>query len=67
MRDHVERSGGGIAFADYDGFRDGVARLLDDERTRERMGAAGRAYALEEYGWPAVTARLRDTVERLAA
>jgi glycosyltransferase involved in cell wall biosynthesis len=67
MRDHVERSGGGIAFADYDGFRDGVARLLADEGARERMGAAGRAYALEEYGWPAVTGRLRSTVERLAA
>lgn len=66
MREHVERSGGGIAFADYAGFRDGVARLTDDEE-RARMGAAGRAYALDEYGWPAVTARMKDVAERLAA
>jgi glycosyltransferase involved in cell wall biosynthesis len=66
MREHVERSGGGIAFADYTAFRDGVARLTDGEE-RARMGARGRAYVLEEYGWPAVTARMKDLAERLAA
>ena len=31
------------------------------------MGARGRAYVLEEYGWPAVWERLAAVAERLAA
>ena len=30
-------------------------------------GAQGRAYVETEYAWPAVTARLHDTLERLVA
>jgi glycosyltransferase involved in cell wall biosynthesis len=67
MRDHVARSGGGMTFADHDEFRAAVARLLDDPGERERMGARGRVYALEEYGWPAVQERLAAVAERLAA
>lgn len=67
MSDHVARSGGGMEFGSYDEFRAAVARLLDDPAERERMGARGRAYALEEYGWPAVQERLSAVAERLAA
>jgi glycosyltransferase involved in cell wall biosynthesis len=67
MRDHVERSGGGVAFASYEGFRDAVESLLRDPGLAERMGARGRAYVLDEYGWPTVSARMRTVVERLAA
>jgi glycosyltransferase involved in cell wall biosynthesis len=67
MSDHVARSGGGMTFASYDEFRAAATRLLDDPGERERMGALGRAYALEEYGWPAVWARLAAVAERLAA
>jgi glycosyltransferase involved in cell wall biosynthesis len=67
LRDHVARSGGGIAFGDYGGFRDAVTLLLRDPAARERMGAAGRTYVLDQYGWPAVWARLEALVERLAA
>jgi glycosyltransferase involved in cell wall biosynthesis len=67
MSDHVARSGGGLTFADEDEFRAAVWRLLDGPAEREAMGARGRAYALEEYGWPAVQARLAHVAERLAA
>lgn len=67
MSDHVARSGGGLTFTDEDEFRAAVWRLLDDPAEREAMGARGRAYALEEYGWPAVEARLAAVAERLAA
>jgi hypothetical protein len=30
------------------------------------MGAAGRAYVLDEYGWPAVQERLAAVAGRLA-
>ena len=66
MADHVGRSGGGMTFASYEDFRAAVARLLDDPAERERMGARGRAYVLEEYGWPAVWERLEAVAGRLA-
>ena len=39
--------------------------LLEDRERRRRLGAQGRAYVESVYSWPAVTARLRDTLERL--
>jgi glycosyltransferase involved in cell wall biosynthesis len=67
MRDHCERSGGGFTFDSYEGFRDALDRLRVDEELRRRMGAAGRDYVLETYGWPKVRDRFRQTVESLAA
>jgi glycosyltransferase involved in cell wall biosynthesis len=66
MADHVARSGGGMTFASYDELRAAAARLLDDPAEAERMGAAGRAYVLDEYGWPAVQERLAAVAGRLA-
>jgi glycosyltransferase involved in cell wall biosynthesis len=67
MRDHVERSRGGIAFADYASFRDAVETLLRDPQRARAMGERGRTYVLDEYGWPAVSDRMAALVERLAA
>ena len=66
MADHVGRSGGGMTFASYGDFRAAVTRLLDDPGERERMGVRGRAYVLEEYGWPAVWERLDAVAGRLS-
>lgn len=65
MREHVERSGGGIAFADYAGFAAGVRRLSARPEEARRMGAAGREYVLDAYGWPAVRERLRGVIAEL--
>jgi glycosyltransferase involved in cell wall biosynthesis len=67
MRDHVERCGGGFTFDSYESYRDGVDRLLDDPDRARTMGQAGREYVLQEYSWPVVRQRFRDTVELLAA
>lgn len=67
MSDHVSRSGGGFRFNGYDGFRAAVTALIDDPARAEAMGARGRRYVLEEYGWPAVWERLSAVVGRLAA
>ncbi len=46
---------------DPDGFEAGLAealnRVLADPAVAESMGAAGRASAVDEFGWPAVAAR----------
>lgn len=67
MREHVESSGGGRCFASYAEYRDAVEELMADADARRRMGAAGREYVLDVYGWPAVARRFREVVERLAA
>jgi glycosyltransferase involved in cell wall biosynthesis len=67
LREHAERSGGGLVFGSYEEFRDAVDELLEDESRRLALGEAGRAYVLDEYGWPSVRRRFRATVEQLAA
>ncbi|MCC6830143.1 MAG: glycosyltransferase family 4 protein [Thermoleophilia bacterium] len=67
MADHVARSGGGHVFADGAEFADAVRALVADPAEARRMGARGREWTLDVYGWPAVRARFRDVVERLAA
>jgi glycosyltransferase involved in cell wall biosynthesis len=54
-------------FEDFYEFAGALDLLLADGAQRDRLGAQGRAYVTAEYGWPAVTARLRDTLERLVA
>ena len=53
-------SGGGLTFASYEEYRDAVDRLLDDPAEARAMGARGREYVLDVYGWPAVSARFAD-------
>lgn len=62
-RDHVERSGGGYAFRSYADFRDAMDRLLADPAHAAELGARGRAYVLETYGW----GRLSEKLERSIA
>jgi glycosyltransferase involved in cell wall biosynthesis len=64
---HVFRAGGGLAFEDFYEFAEALDLLLEDADRRRRLGCQGRAYVEAEYSWPAVTARLRDTLERLVA
>lgn len=64
---HVFRANGGLAFGDFYEFAEALTRLLEDAPLRAKLGAQGRAYVETEYAWPPVTARLRDTLERLVA
>jgi glycosyltransferase involved in cell wall biosynthesis len=36
---------------DYDGFVDGIERLVRDPSLRERLGASGLSYVREHHGW----------------
>jgi glycosyltransferase involved in cell wall biosynthesis len=67
MRAHCERSGGGFTFDSYESFREAVDRLRADDALRASMGAAGREYVLERYGWPRVRERFQRAVEEMAS
>ena len=47
-----------VPAGDATALRAALERLLADRPLRERLGAAGRAAAARDYGWPAVTAAL---------
>jgi glycosyltransferase involved in cell wall biosynthesis len=64
---HVLSAGGGLTFEDFYEFAEALDLLLEDDERRRRLGAQGRAYVEAVYSWPAVTARLRETLERLVA
>jgi glycosyltransferase involved in cell wall biosynthesis len=64
---HVFRAGGGLAFDGFYEFAEALDLLLEDDARRRRLGNQGRAYVEAVYGWPAVTTRLREVLERLVA
>ncbi len=64
---HVLSAGGGLAFEDFYEFAEALDLLLEDAERRRRLGEQGRAYVEAVYSWPAVTARLHETLERLVA
>lgn len=66
-RDHVEASGGGLHFADYPRFAEGLDLLLARPELRGQMADAGQAYVRENFAWPQVTQRFVDLIRRLAA
>lgn len=67
LREHVRSSGGGLAVSTYAELAAALDMLLDDPGAGRAMGEAGRSYVEERYSWPAVSARLRGTLEELAS
>jgi glycosyltransferase involved in cell wall biosynthesis len=66
LREHAERSRGALLFNSYQSYREGLDRLRAEPATREQLGAAGREYVLDTYGWPSVRRRFCEAVESLA-
>ena len=63
LKEHMERSGGGLWFDGYARFEVVLDRLWRDADLRARMGAAGRAYVDAHYRWPALLERYRAFLE----
>jgi len=55
--DHVQRSGGGLAFGGYAELEVALDRLAAAPELRTALGVAGRAYVEHHYRWPDVVAR----------
>jgi glycosyltransferase involved in cell wall biosynthesis len=63
LRWQCQQSNGGLWFRHYPDFEETLLRLLDDPALRAKLGAAGRAYVLHAYAWPAVERRLFQALE----
>ena len=66
LREHCERSGGGVWFDGYARFEVLLDRLLGDASLRASMGAAGRRYVEAHYRWPVLIARYARFLEGVA-
>jgi len=53
-----------VPCGDRDALANGLVRLLDDERLRERLGETGRVRALE-YDWRRVSAQVLDVYQEI--
>jgi glycosyltransferase involved in cell wall biosynthesis len=67
LREHAERSGGGLTFDSYARFEAVLDRLMADDELRMAMGAAGRSYVDRNYRWPALIERYRRFLEGVAS
>lgn len=63
LRDHCERSNGGLWFRTYPEFEEELLLLLDNPELRTAMAEAGRKYVLREYAWEKVEARLMEALD----
>ncbi len=61
--DHVERSGGGSIYHDYETFASALREMLDDEGQLKEMGRLGRQYALSRYTREQVRNGLQAAIE----
>jgi putative colanic acid biosynthesis glycosyltransferase WcaI len=65
----IETSGAGLRVDpdDAEGLVEGARRLLDDAELRERLGAAGRAYAERTFDIEAIADRFESVLESVSA
>ncbi len=64
LRGHVERSGGGLAYAGYDSFEAALATVLTRPDVAARLAAAGEAYSRREFDRARVGPAFLDAVAR---
>jgi glycosyltransferase involved in cell wall biosynthesis len=65
--DHVQRSGGGLAFGSYGELEVELDRLTADAQLRAEMGAKGAQYVEHYYRWPDVVDRYATFLTAVAA
>ncbi|RYF77835.1 MAG: glycosyltransferase, partial [Chitinophagaceae bacterium] len=63
LKDHIEASGGGWLFDDYNSFSQALQQALTDEAEREKRGEAGYQYLLANYTWEKVLPQFDEAIE----
>ena len=65
--EHLERSGGGLAFFDYADFEVVADTLLGDGALRARLVRNGRSYTERVFNWSAIVDRYEVLADRVLA
>ena len=66
LRDHIELSGGGLCFENYNEFQNGLSRLLDEKDLARDLGAKGLVYVKERYDNSRIKEILLEEIDSLA-
>jgi glycosyltransferase involved in cell wall biosynthesis len=54
LKEHIENSGGGLTFSDYDQFKDAIDSLIKNPGLRDKLSSKGLEYVLNNYTWETV-------------
>jgi glycosyltransferase involved in cell wall biosynthesis len=66
LREHAERSGGGLWFDDDAMFAQQLTRVVVDEALRKELGQRGQEYVRRNFAWPKLIARYEEFLTPLA-
>lgn len=65
--DHINQSGGGRIYRDYESFAAALGEMLADESARRKMGVAGRDYVVSNFTPERIRKALIDALESCAS
>jgi glycosyltransferase involved in cell wall biosynthesis len=65
LRDHVETSGGGMLYVDYDQFERSILRIVGEPSFRSEMGARAREYVVANYSRDVIHEKLLQAVDSM--
>jgi glycosyltransferase involved in cell wall biosynthesis len=65
LREHVDISGGGLAYEDIDEFIRHFYHIYDKRKTAKIMGQKGYEYVKKYYSWDIVMAKIRKQLESI--
>lgn len=63
MKDHIDSSGGGFYYKDYDGFKTAINKLVNDKELNISMGNAGKAYVDKNYTWEKIISKFKYVID----
>jgi glycosyltransferase involved in cell wall biosynthesis len=63
--EHIDMSGGGLAYENVDEFINHFYTIYDKRKTRKQMGAKGYDYVKTYYSWDAVTSKTTKQLKTL--
>jgi len=61
--DHMKKSGGGLLYSDYEGFKTGINFILENKHEAKDMGEKGRKYVVKNYNVGKIFKKLKDKIE----
>jgi glycosyltransferase involved in cell wall biosynthesis len=65
LLEHVEASGGGLAYGSAEEFLDGFRRIYGHPALRQRMGEEGLAYVQRYYSWESVLKEIQAGISEV--
>ena len=66
LKDHIDQSGAGFAFTDYESFKLAMDALSDPEFNLPAMQKRAVAYVADNYNWQVVVEKIQSTISFVA-